>query len=205
MSEIEDLYHEIKSPSEALFKDRGSKFIAKAYPVFSENEVKEVLDNLRKEYYDARHHCYSYILGADKKKFRINDDGEPSGSAGKPIHGQLLSHDLTNILVVVIRYFGGTKLGIPGLINAYRTATKEAIANTKILSKTVNDIYSIEFEYPMMQTAMRFVKEEDVKQLLTKFEISCYIEISVRKNDSEMIFDKLKAIYGLKTKFLREE
>ncbi|MCK5775117.1 MAG: YigZ family protein [Bacteroidales bacterium] len=200
-----DLYHEIKTPSEALFKDRGSKFIAKAYPVFSEEEVKAVLDNLRKEYYDARHHCYSYILGADKKKFRINDDGEPSGSAGKPIHGQLLSHDLTNILVVIIRYFGGTKLGIPGLINAYKTATKDAIANTSIIAKTVNDIYSIEFEYPMMQTAMRFVKDENVKQLVTKFEISCYIEISVRKKDSEMIFDKLKAIYGFKTKFLREE
>ena len=163
------------------------------------------MDILRKEYYDARHHCYSYILGADKKRYRINDDGEPSGSAGKPIHGQLLSHDLTNILVVVIRYFGGTKLGIPGLINAYKTATREAIANTDIIAKTVNDVYSIEFEYPMMQAAMKFIKDEPVKQLLTKFEISCYIEISVRKSESENIFDKLKAIYGLKTKLLREE
>ncbi len=204
MSET-DLYHEIKSASEALFKDRGSKFIARAFPVYSEQDVKDTLELLRKEYYDARHHCYSYILGADKKLFRINDDGEPSSSAGKPIHGQLLSHDLTNILVVVVRYFGGTKLGIPGLINAYKTATKEAIANTKIISKTINHIYSIDFEYPMMQPVMRFVKEEDVIQLTTKFEISCYIEISVRKKDSERIFDKLKAIYGLKTKFLREE
>ena len=205
MSDKEDVYHEIKSPAEALFKDRGSKFISKAYLVFSEEDVKHLLDNLRKEYYDARHHCYSYIIGADKKKYRINDDGEPSGSAGKPIHGQLLSHDLTNILVVVIRYFGGTKLGIPGLINAYKTATKEAIANTKILTKTINDIYSIEFEYPMMQTVMRFIKDENVVQIITKFEISCYIEISVRKSESEMIFDKLKAIYGLKIKHLREE
>ncbi|OYT11272.1 MAG: YigZ family protein [Bacteroidetes bacterium 4572_112] len=204
MSET-DLYHEIKAPSESLFKDRGSKFIAKAYPVYSEEEVKEALDILRKEYYDARHHCYSYILGADKKRYRINDDGEPSGSAGKPIHGQLLSHDLTNILVVVIRYFGGTKLGIPGLINAYKTATREAIANTDIVAKTVNDVYSIEFEYPMMQAAMKFIKDEPVRQLVTKFEISCYIEISVRKSESENIFDKLKAIYGLKTKLLREE
>ncbi len=197
-----DLYHELKTPSEALFKDRGSKFIAKAYPVFSVEEIKAILDSLRKEYYDARHHCYSYILGPDKKDYRINDDGEPSGSAGKPIHGQLLSHDLTNTLVVVIRYFGGTKLGIPGLINAYKTATKEAFANTEIISKTQNDVYSIEFEYPMMQVAMRFIKDEDVNQLLTKFEISCYIEISVRKSKSELIFDKLKAIYGLKTKLI---
>jgi len=204
MSET-DLYHEIESPSEALFKDRGSKFIARAFPVYSEEDVKEALEQLRKEYYDARHHCYSYILGADKKLFRINDDGEPSSSAGKPIHGQLLSHDLTNILMVVVRYFGGTKLGIPGLINAYKTATKEAIANTKIISKTINHIYSIDFEYPMMQPVMRFVKDNDVTQISTKFEISCNIEISVRKKDSEIIFEKLKAIYGLKTKFLREE
>ena len=204
MSET-DLYHEIEYPSEALFKDRGSKFIARAFPVYCEQDVKDALALLRKEYYDARHHCYSYILGADKKLFRINDDGEPSSSAGKPIHGQLLSHDLTNTLVVVVRYFGGTKLGIPGLINAYKTATKEAIANTKILSKTINHIYSINFEYPMMQPVMRFIKENDVIQLTTKFEISCYIEFSVRKKNSEMMFDKLKAIYGLKTKFLREE
>ncbi len=204
MSET-DLYHEIESPSEALFKDRGSKFIARAFPVYSEQDVKDALELLRKEYYDARHHCYSYILGADKKLFRINDDGEPSSSAGKPIHGQLLSHDLTNVLVVVVRYFGGTKLGIPGLINAYKTATKEAIANTKIISKTVNHFYSIDFEYPMMQPVMRFVKEQNVTQVSTKLEISCNVEISVRKKDSEMIFEKLKAIYGLKTKFLREE
>ena len=204
MSET-DLYHEIKAPSEALFKDRGSKFIAKAYPVYSEQEVKQIQEQLRKEYYDARHHCYSYIIGADKKQYRINDDGEPSGSAGKPIHGQLLSHDLTNILIVVIRYFGGTKLGIPGLINAYKTAAREAIENNVIIAKTVNDVYSIEYEYPMMQTAMKFIKDEDVEQQVTRFEISCYIEISVRKSESKRIFDKLKAIYGFKTKYLRQE
>ena len=200
-----DQYKTIKEASEGFFKDRSSKFYAFAFPVKTEDDIAEFRAKIRKEYYDARHHCYSYIIGNDKSKFRINDDGEPSGSAGKPIHGQLLSHDLTNIIVIVIRYFGGTKLGIPGLINAYKTATKEAIANTKILTKTINDVYSIEFEYPMMQTAMRFIKDENVEQILTKFEISCYIEFSVRKSESEMIFDKLKAIYGIKTKYLREE
>jgi len=202
---FEDTYYEIESESEGLFKDRGSKFIARAFPVYSEQEVKEVLAALRKEYYDARHHCYSYILNPDKSAYRINDDGEPSGSAGKPIHGQLLSHDLTNILVVVIRYFGGTKLGIPGLINAYKTATKEAIANTSIIKKTVNDVYSLEFEYPLMNVVMRLLKDEKLKQQNSKFEISCYLEVSIRKNDSQRIKETMDNIHGLKAKHIRTE
>jgi uncharacterized YigZ family protein len=202
---FEDTYYEIESESEGLFKDRGSKFIAKAFPVYSEQEIKDIQASLRKEYYDARHHCYSYILKPDKSIFRINDDGEPSGSAGKPIHGQLLSHDLTNILVVVIRYFGGTKLGIPGLINAYKTATKEAIANTRIIKKTVNDVYSLEFEYPLMNVVMRLLKDENLKQQNSKFEISCYLEVSIRKNDSQRIKETMDNIHGLKTKHIRTE
>jgi len=202
---FEDTYYEIESESEGLFKDRGSKFIAKAFPVYSEEEIKDIQANLRKEYYDARHHCYSYILKPEKSAFRINDDGEPSGSAGKPIHGQLLSHNLTNILVVVIRYFGGTKLGIPGLINAYKTATKEALANTKIIKKTVNDVYSLEFEYPLMNVVMRLLKDENLKQQNSKFEISCYLEVSIRKNDSQRIKETMDNIHGLKTKHIRTE
>jgi len=202
---FDDSYQEIEKRSEALFKDRGSKFIAKAYPVYTEEEIKTILQELRKEYYDARHHCYAYILNPDKSTYRINDDGEPSGSAGKPIYGQLLSHDLTNILVVVIRYFGGTKLGIPGLINAYKTATKEAISANKIIKKTLNDIYSLKFEYPLMNVVMRAIKDEKLHQIISKFELSCYIEIAVRKNDSEKIHKLFEAIYGLDIKYLRTE
>jgi len=202
---FEDTYYEIESKSEGLFKDRGSKFIARAFPVYSEQGVKDIQTSLRKEYYDARHHCYSYILNPDKSVYRINDDGEPSGSAGKPIHGQLLSHNLTNILVVVIRYFGGTKLGIPGLINAYKTATKEAIANTKIIKKTVNDVYSLEFEYPLMNVVMRLLKDESLKQENSKFEISCYLEVSIRKKDSQRIKETMDKIHGLKVKHIRTE
>ena len=137
---FDDSYKTIVNHSEGFFKDRGSKFISHAYPVKTEEDVKGILAQLRKDYYDARHHCYSYILNPDKSAFRINDDGEPSGSAGKPIHGQLLSYDLTNILVVVIRYFGGTKLGIPGLINAYREATRDALNQTEIIKKTLTNI-----------------------------------------------------------------
>lgn len=202
---FEDSYQEIKTNSEALFKDRGSKFIAKAYPVYSEEEVKEILSDLRKEYYDARHHCYSYILNPDKSAFRINDDGEPSGSAGKPIHGQLLSYDLTNILVVVIRYFGGTKLGIPGLINAYRTATKEALNSNTIIKKTLNDVYSLKFEYPLMNVVMRMIKDENLIQLMSQFELSCYMEIAVRKKESQRVQKLMENIYGLNIKYLRTE
>ncbi|MDL2242882.1 YigZ family protein, partial [Bacteroidales bacterium OttesenSCG-928-K03] len=136
MTEIKDTYKTLAKKSEGYFRDKGSKFIAFAYPINSEEEVKEILNELKKQYYDARHHCYAYRLGVDKdEKYRINEDGEPPGSAAKPIFGQILSYDLTNILIVVIRYFGGTKLGIPGLINAYKTVSKETIANNEIIEK----------------------------------------------------------------------
>lgn len=134
MTEFVDEYLTISKPSEGLFKDRGSKFLAFAYPVSSEDEIKEIQEHLRSEYHDARHHCYAYMLGKDKNVFRANDDGEPSSTAGKPILGQIKSYDLTNILIVVIRYFGGTKLGVSGLINAYKTAAEEALKNAKIIN-----------------------------------------------------------------------
>lgn len=199
---FDDNYYEIETESEGLFKEKGSKFIARAFPVFHEEEVKPILNQLRKEYYDARHHCYAYILNPDKSAYRTNDDGEPSNSAGKPIYGQLLSHDLTNILVVVIRYFGGTKLGIPGLINAYKSATKDAIDNNKIVKRTVRDVYSLNFEYPLMNVVMRFIKDENLESLKNIFEISCYMEIGVRKSESERIHNLMKNIYGLEVKYL---
>ena len=200
---FDDSYKTIVNHSEGFFKDRGSKFISHAYPVKTEEDVKEILAQLRKDYYDARHHCYSYILNPDKSAFRINDDGEPSGSAGKPIHGQLLSYDLTNTLVVVIRYFGGTKLGIPGLINAYREATRDALNQTEIITKTINEYFQIEYEYPLMGNVMRIIKDENLEQINTQFEISCKIEMRVRKNDYQRIADEFGKIHGVKLKHLR--
>lgn len=192
-----DTYRIIESPVEGLFKDRGSKFIAKIYPIENEHDIKEVLENLRSEYYDARHHCYAYILGPDKSNWRANDDGEPSGSAGKPIYGQLLSYDLTNILAVVIRYFGGTKLGIPGLINAYREAVKDALSQATILEKTVNETFLLKFDYPVMDLVMRTIKEKNYSIISTKFEMSCEIRIEVRKAESTEAFEYFKGIYGV--------
>ena len=144
---FEDTYYTISAPSEGLFKDRGSRFIALAYPVTTEKEIKEIQVSLRKKYHDARHHCYAYRLGYDKSVYRVNDDGEPSGTAGKPIFGQIQSKDLTNIFIVVIRYFGGTLLGVSGLINAYRSAAADAIEHAQIIQKTIMDLYEISFEY----------------------------------------------------------
>ena len=142
-----DSYKTIKSFSHGIFRDKGSRFIANAYPVADQEAVKPILDSLRKEFHDARHHCYAYMLGRERSVWRVNDDGEPSGTAGKPILGQINSFGLTNILIVVIRYFGGTLLGVPGLINAYRSAASEAIANAKIIKCTVQDYYEITFPY----------------------------------------------------------
>ena len=198
-----DTYKTISNTSVGLFKDRGSKFIALAIPVNNENEIIEQLDKLKKEYHNARHHCYAYRLGFDKSVYRINDDGEPSGTAGKPIFGQIRSKDLTNILIVIIRYFGGVKLGVGGLINAYKTASKEAIEKSAIITKTVNDIYEIIFDYSKMNEVMKILKEENLKQLCHRFELICKISFSVRKNDSSRIFNKIKKINNLKINYLR--
>jgi uncharacterized YigZ family protein len=200
MDLFSDTYRTIKSPSEGFFKDRGSKFIARAFPVESESQVKEILATLRQEYYDARHHCYAYILGADKSAYRINDDGEPSGTAGKPIHGQLLSYDLTNILVVVIRYFGGTKLGIPGLINAYREATKDALNQADIIEKIVTEQVVITYDYPLMDVVMRFIKEKNIEIAETVFELDCKVVLNVRKSKTDEIISAFKSIHGVNIK-----
>jgi uncharacterized YigZ family protein len=157
---FDDTYQTISSSSQGIYKEKGSKFIALAFPVSSEKDIKMQLAALRKEYHDARHHCYAYCLGYDKSAWRVNDDGEPSGTAGKPIFGQIQSKDLTNILIVVMRYFGGIKLGIPGLINAYRTAAKEALGQASIVTRMVEEIYEVCFEYPLMNDVMKILKEE---------------------------------------------
>ena len=199
---MDDLYKTIIKPSEGNYKEKGSKFPAFAFPVYNEDEIKEILDRLKKDYYDARHHCYAWRLGADKTRYRANDDGEPSSTAGKPILGQIQSNDLTNILIVVIRYFGGTKLGVSGLINAYRTAAADAISNAEFIEKTVNDIYKIEFSYAAMNDVMKILKDEQIDQFDQKFDLQCKIKISVRQSEIEMIIEKFLNIESVKAIFM---
>lgn len=194
---FDDTYKTIEIQSEGLYKDKGSKFIAIAIPVLSEEEIKEHLQQLRKKYYDARHHCYAYALGPTRDAFRINDDGEPSGTAGKPIYGQILSHDLTNILIVVIRYFGGVKLGVRGLINAYKGAAQDALNNNNIREKVIKEIYELHFDYPLMNDVMRILKEQDLEQISHDFAISCRILFAVRKDSADDIKRIFSSIYGL--------
>lgn len=151
----EDVYKTIAGTAEGLYKEKGSRFIALAYPVRTEEEVKEIVADLKSRYYDARHHCYAYRLGADLKKFRANDDGEPSSTAGKPILGQIVSAGLTDILIVVVRYFGGIKLGVSGLINAYRAAAADALAQAVVVEKTVDEVFRISFSYAALNEVMR--------------------------------------------------
>lgn len=200
---FDDTYKTIESPSEGLYKEKGSKFIAFAIPVTTEEEIKEHLAQIKKNHHDARHHCYAYILGHNKSAYRINDDGEPSGTAGKPIHGQLLSKDLTNTLVIVVRYFGGTKLGVSGLITAYKEATRDALDNAKIIEKTVNDIYRIEFEYPLMNNVMKVLKDESIEQFNQRFEMDCSLEISIRTSMSNRICDIFNKMPGITISYLR--
>jgi len=178
---MKDLYYTISSRAEGQFKDRGSRFIALAYPVSSEDEIKEQIASLKKEYHDARHHCFAWRLGADMSRYRFNDDGEPSGSAGRPILGQLQSRELTNILVVVIRYFGGTLLGVGGLINAYRTATATALGKAEIIEKKVEKEIRIQFSYEAMNEVMKIIKEYDLGFEDQHFDLECSLSLRIWK------------------------
>ncbi|MBQ6726687.1 MAG: YigZ family protein [Bacteroidales bacterium] len=202
---FEDTYKTIKYPSQGVYKEKGSKFLAFAYPIATEAEAKARLDELRKQYFDARHHCYAYILGADKAAYRINDDGEPSSTAGKPIYGQLLSHDLTNIIIVVVRYFGGIKLGVPGLINAYRTAAKDAIDNAIIIEKNITEVYNLQFTYEQMNSVMKILKDNNLPQCNQKFELECSLDFSVRQAESIRVCDEILKLKGVKLTLLRVE
>lgn len=200
---FDDRYKVVTTVGEGLYKEKGSKFYAFCYPVITEEEVKTIMSDVKKKFFDARHHCYAFMIGPNKSCYRSSDDGEPSGTAGKPILNQILSKYVTNVLVVVVRYFGGVKLGVPGLINAYKTAAREALDNATVIEKTVDDVYSLEFDYPLMNEVMRVLKEENLEQQNPKFEMRCYLEISIRKGDSERIVDKLKHLYGLDLKYLK--
>lgn len=193
-----DTYRTILKPSpEVLFKDKNSKFYGYVFPVNNEDEVKLNIDNLKKQHHAARHWCYAYQIGQEDFKFRANDDGEPSNSAGMPIYGQIQSFNVTNILVVVVRYFGGVKLGVGGLINAYRTAAQMALEASKIKELTINIDFLISFDYKNMNKVMRIIKEKNLNIVNQKMELDCQITISVRKKDSEMIFQLFNELFEI--------
>ena len=194
---FDDTYHTIAGPAEGLYKEKGSKFLAFAFPVRSVEEVKQHLERLRKEYFDARHHCYAYILGPRKDAYRVNDDGEPSGTGGRPIHGQLLSADLTDTLIVVVRYFGGILLGASGLANAYKAAARDAIGNAEVVEKTIDVSYRFHFEYALMNDVMRMLKELGVQPRNQEFNLDCRMDVSVRQSQSVRVYDALSKLYGL--------
>ena len=191
---FDDTYKTLATPSEGLYKEKGSKFLAFAYPVHNLEEIKAHLEQLRKDYFDARHHCYAYILGPRKDAFRANDDGEPSGTGGRPIHGQLLSADLTDTLIVVVRYFGGILLGASGLANAYKTAARDAIDHATIIEKTIDARYRLGFEYVAMNDVMRILKDYDLKPENPQYDMDCSLEVSVRQSLSVRFYDDIKEL-----------
>lgn len=195
---MEDTYKTIEGQSEAVYTEKRSKFIAIAIPVRTLIEVKAHLEEYQKKYYDARHVCYAYMLGAERKEFRANDNGEPSGTAGKPILGQINSNELTDILIIVVRYFGGIKLGTSGLIVAYRTAAAQAIAEATIIEKTVDQDVKIIFEYPFMNDVMRIVKEEAPEILEQSYDMDCIMRLRIRKSLMPRLHARLEKVETLR-------
>jgi len=200
---FDDSYKTIEGTSEGIFRDKGSKFLAYAYPIRSEDEVKPIIVKLKAEHGKANHFCYAYRLTPDRSVFRVNDDGEPSGTAGRPILNCLLSEDLTNILIVVVRYFGGTLLGVPGLINAYKNASLEAIKESKVVAKTVNDVYEVYFDYLQMNDVMKLVKDENLQVLAQQFDTHCNLKFEVRKSHLNQVLNRFDKIEQVKLKYLQ--
>ncbi len=194
----QDTYKTIIKPSDVIiFKDRGSKFLGYAYPLQREDQVKELIENLKNEHHKARHWCYAWQLGTTTVQFRVNDDGEPKNSAGQPIYGQILSKELTNVLVVVVRYFGGTKLGVGGLVNAYKTSAQLTLEAAQIITKTIDIHFKLIFEYQYMNKVMRIIKENNVSIVSQKMELYCEFEISIRKKEASAVktaFEKLRKV-----------
>ena len=185
MNPKKDTYKTISSPSsETLYKEKSSKFFGYAFPVTSEDDIREHLEQLKKAHHSARHWCYAWVLGQAYERYRANDDGEPSNSAGAPIHGQIQSFDLTNVLVVVVRYFGGTKLGVGGLIQAYRTSAKLALEASEIETRTIDEVFTIRFPYSEMNTVMRIIKSEEITIRSQIMELDCEFQISIRKSEA---------------------
>lgn len=200
MSDLEnDTYKTLALPSEeVLYKEKNSKFFGYAFPVTTEEEVKEILEKLRKDHFSARHWCYAYQIGIEKIQYRANDDGEPNNSAGMPIYGQIQSFDITNVLIVVVRYFGGVKLGVGGLISAYKTAAQMALESAEIIEKTIDIHFLISFGYVNMNKVMRIIKEKNLQIVAQKMEMDCEIEIATRKKSAQNILDTFESLYEIK-------
>ena len=206
MSEAKDTYKTISKPShEVLLKEKGSKFFGYAFPVSNEEQIKEYIDTLKKKHHNARHWCYAWQLGKSYDNYRVNDDGEPSNSAGAPIYGQLQSFDVTEVLVVVVRYFGGTKLGVGGLIQAYKTTAQMALEASKVIKKTIDEDFLLSFNYPEMNKVMRIIKDENLSIGRQKMELNCEILISVRKSEANRIFDIFENTYKVTVKRIAQK
>lgn len=200
---MQDTYKTIATASEEiLFKEKNSKFFGYAFPVSTEVEIKNHLEILKKQHYGAVHNCYAFQIGTDTIQYRANDDGEPSNTAGTPIYGQIQSFGLTNILVVVVRYFGGVKLGVGGLITAYRTAAQMALETSEIVEKTIDIKYSIHFDYKNMNKVMRVIKEKNIEINSQKMDLGCEIIVSTRKKNAEMVFDIFNSMFEINIKKL---
>ncbi len=197
--EIKDTYKTIaKASEEILFKEKNSKFFGYAFPITSEEEVKILLEPLRKKHFNAVHFCYAYQIGTDKIQFRANDDGEPSNTAGMPIYGQIQSHELTNVLIVVVRFFGGVKLGVGGLIAAYKTTAQQAIEASLIIEKTIDVQYQISFDYKNMNKVMRIIKEKNLEIISQKMELNCEILLATRKKNATIVFESFDNLFGVR-------
>lgn len=197
---FDDTYKTIEGLSKGVFRDKGSRFIAFLYPIQSEDQVKNIIAELKALHPKARHHCWALRITPDRSIFKINDDGEPSGTAGRPILNTILSHDLTNVLAVVVRYFGGTLLGVPGLINAYKSATQDAINQAKIIEKTIDLIFKIEFSHPVMNEVMKIIKDEQLKIFDQNFDLNCSLNLEIRQSQVNKVLGRLEKIEGLNWK-----
>lgn len=200
---MEDSYRTLEKPAEGIFRDRNSRFLAFGYPVRNTAEINDIFLGIKKKYHDARHHCYAYRLGLNNENLRMNDDGEPSGTAGKPIYGQLLAQDLTDTLVIVVRYFGGTLLGTSGLINAYRSATADMISNAVIVSRFVEDRFKLAFPYENLNTVMKILKEENLVPEEPVYDSQCALTVAVRRSLSDRVSGRLKVISGMNIESLQ--
>lgn len=203
ITQINDTYKTLKEASkEILFKEKNSKFFGYAFPVDSEEHVKEIIDQLKKEHFSARHWCYAYQIGIEKIQYRANDDGEPNNSAGMPIYGQIQSFEVTNVLVVVVRYFGGVKLGVGGLISAYKTAAQMALEESEIIEKTINKHFAISFSYAHMNKVMRIIKEKNLTIVSQKMEMDCEVIVATRKKNVQNLLDTFEKLYEVQLKEL---
>ena len=201
---FEDIYKEVQNPSSGTYKEKGSKFISYSYPVYTEKDIKDKIEEVKKIEHSARHYCYAFVLHPDKSFQRAGDDGEPSSTAGKPILSQILSNDLTNILIIVVRYFGGVKLGISGLIRSYKTAAANAIINSKIITKTLKEQFEVCFEYTQMNNVMRLVKEFDLEVVKTDFQIDCKLIFAVPKSKSLDVEDTFKKNHEITIEYIKK-